>query len=156
LFRLFFGVFFVKMVKRRLHLEVRIRSSPPYPRSGGASRAEGGRVELCARWISRNPVGFRVHWCSFRSVSSDIRLSSLAMVATLVHWSFGVLARRLPVYLLQQALLRQALNGSSDGGVRMVARLRFALVSVVAARWSSDLIVIFITFGILCTVADDY
>jgi hypothetical protein len=47
----FFLVFFVKMVKRRLHLEVRIKSSSSYPRSGGASRADGGRVELCARRI---------------------------------------------------------------------------------------------------------
>ena len=33
---------------------------PPYPRSGGASSAGGGRVELCVRWISGDPVGFRV------------------------------------------------------------------------------------------------
>jgi hypothetical protein len=32
---LFSSVFF-KMVKRRLHLEIRIRSSTTYPRSGGA------------------------------------------------------------------------------------------------------------------------
>jgi hypothetical protein len=32
-------------------------------------------------------------------------------------------------------------------GVRTAARLRLALVSVVVARWSSDLIVIFINFG---------
>jgi hypothetical protein len=41
---------------------------------------------------------------------------------------------------------------SGDGGVRTAAHLRLALVSVVVARWSSDLIVIFITFGILCTL----
>jgi hypothetical protein len=78
------------------------------------------------------------------------------MVAALVRWSFRALARRLPVCLLQQALLRQALPGSGDGGVRTAARLRLALLSVVVARWSSDLIVIFITFGILCTAIDDY
>jgi hypothetical protein len=53
------------------------------------------------------------------------------------------------------ALLRQALSGSGDGGVKTAARLRLALVSVVVARWSSDLIIIFITFGILCTAVDD-
>jgi hypothetical protein len=40
------------MVRRRLHPEVRIRSFPPYPRSGGASSADVGRVELGARRIS--------------------------------------------------------------------------------------------------------
>jgi hypothetical protein len=35
LFSLFSSVFF-KMVKRRLHLGIRIMSSTPYPRSGGA------------------------------------------------------------------------------------------------------------------------
>jgi hypothetical protein len=113
-------------------------------------------VESCARRISRDPFGFRVCWCGFRSVSSDLRLSSLAMVVALVRWSFGVLAQRLPVCLLQQALLRQALPGSGDGGVKTAARLRLALVSIVVARWSSDLIVIFITFGILCIAIDDY
>jgi hypothetical protein len=113
-------------------------------------------VESCARRISRDPIIFRVRWCGFMSVSSDLRLSSLAMVAALVRWSFGALARRLPVCVLQQALLRQALPGSSDGGVKTAARLRLALVSVVVARWSSNLIIIFITFGILCTVIDDY
>jgi hypothetical protein len=144
------------MVKRRLHLEVRIRSSPLYPGSGGASRADGGRVESCAQRISRDPIGFRIHLCGFRSVSFDLRLSSLALVAALVRWSFGALARRLPACLLQQALLRKALPGSDDGGVRTAARQRLTLVPVVVARWSSDLIIIFITFGILCTVVDDY
>jgi hypothetical protein len=81
-------------------------------------------VESCARRISRDLVGFRVHWYDFRSVSSDLRLSSLAMVAALVRWSFGALSRRLPVCLLQQAL-----PGSDDGGVRTAACLQLALVS---------------------------
>jgi hypothetical protein len=135
------------MVKRRLHLEVRIRSYPSYPRSDGATRAGGGRVELCARRISRDPVGFCVCWCGFRSFSSDLQLSWLAMVAALVCWSFGALARWLPICLLQQALLQQAFPGSGDGGVRMAARLRLALVPVVVARWSSDLIVILLLLG---------
>jgi hypothetical protein len=78
------------------------------------------------------------------------------MVAALVRWSFGALARQLLVFLLQQALLRQALPDSGDGGARTEARLRLALVFVVVARWSSDLFVIFITFGTLCIVVDDY
>jgi hypothetical protein len=96
----------INILKRRLHLEVRIRSSPPYPCSGGASHAGGGRVELCARRISRDPIGFRVRWCGFRSVSFNLRLSSLAIVADLVRWFFGALARRLPICILQQALLQ--------------------------------------------------
>jgi hypothetical protein len=90
---------------------------------------------------------FRVRWCGFRPVSSDLRLSSLTMVAALVRWCLGALARRLPVCLLQQALLRQALPGSGDGGVRTAARLRLALVCVVVARWSSDLIVFLLLLG---------
>ena len=154
LFRFLSSVFF-EMVRRRLHLEVRIRSSSSYPRSGGASSADGGRVEAFVRRISWDPVRFRVRPCGCRSGSSDLRLSSLAMVTALVRWSFGALARRLPVCLLQQALLRQALPGSSEGGVRTAARLRLASVFVVVARWSEDLFVIFITFRILCTVVDD-
>jgi hypothetical protein len=88
------------MVKERLYLKVRIRSSPFFPHSGGASRAGGGRVESCARRILQDPVGFCVRWYDFRLISSDLRFSSLAMVAALVRWFFGALARRLPVYLL--------------------------------------------------------
>jgi hypothetical protein len=113
-------------------------------------------VESCARRISRDPIGFRVRWCGFRSISSDLKLSSWATVTALVRWSFGTLARRLPVCLLQQALLRQALPGSGDGGARTSARLRLASVFVVVARWSKDLLVIFITFGSVCTAIDDY
>lgn len=46
LFRIFFG-----MLKRRLRLGVRIRSSPLYPRSGGASSANGKRMESFVRRI---------------------------------------------------------------------------------------------------------
>jgi hypothetical protein len=63
----------------------------------------------------------------------------------LVRWSFGALARRLPVCPLQQALLRQALSGSDDGGERTAARLRLVLVFVVVARWSNNLFIFFIT-----------
>ena len=112
-------------------------------------------MELCVRQIFSDLVRFRVRSCGSRSGSSDLRLSSLAMVAALVCWSFRALARRLPVYLLQQALLRQALPGSSEERVRTAARLRLASLLVVIARWSEDLFVIFITFGILCTIVDN-
>ena len=115
-------------------------------------------MELCVRRIFWDPIRFhvRVHSFGYRSGSSYLQLSSLVIVAALVCWSFGALARRLPVCLLQQALLRQALPGSGDGGARTAARLRLALVFVVVARWSIDLFVIFITFSPLCTAIDDY
>jgi hypothetical protein len=50
------------------------------------------------------------------------------LVAALVCWYFRGLARRLPGCLQQQALLRQTLSGSGDGGARTAARLRLALV----------------------------
>jgi hypothetical protein len=78
----FFGVFF-GMMRRRLHLKVKIRSSPFYPCSGGASSIDGG---LCSRRISWDSFGFRVRWCGFKSVSSNLRLSSLATVVALVRW----------------------------------------------------------------------
>ena len=113
-------------------------------------------MESCVRRIPWDSVVFRIRWYGLRSVSSDLRLSSSAMIAALVCWSFGTLARRLPVRLLQQALLRQALPGSGDGGARTAARLRLVSVFVVVARWSIDLFVIFITFRTLCTDVDDY
>jgi hypothetical protein len=111
----FFYVFF-GIVRRRRHLEVRISYSLPYPRSGGASSTGGGRVESCVRQISWDLVGFRDRLCVFGSISSDLRFSSSAMVDALVCWSVGALARRFPVCLLQQALLRQVLPDSGDGG----------------------------------------
>jgi hypothetical protein len=152
----FFCVFF-QMVRRQRHREVRMRSPLPSPRSSDAPSASGGRVESCVRWILWHLFGFGFRWCGFRSFSSDIRLSSLAMVVALVRRSFGALARWLPVCLPQQTLLRQNLLGSGDGVAWTAARLRLALVFVVVARWSSDLFVIFITFlGTCCSVVDDY
>ena len=78
-------------------------------------------MELCVRQISWDLFGFCVRECGCRSVSSDLRFSSLAMVAALVRWSFGTLARRLPVCLLQQALLRQALPDSGERRARTAA-----------------------------------
>jgi hypothetical protein len=83
-----FSVFF-GMVRRWLYPDVRIRSSPPYPRSGVVSCIDGGRVESCVRPISWDPVGFRVRLCGFRSVFSDLRLSSLA--TRLLLWCAGPL-----------------------------------------------------------------
>ena len=78
----------------------------PYPRSDGASSTDGGRVELCVQRISRDPIGFHVRSCGFRSGSSDLRVSCLVMFVALVRWSFVALPRRLSVRLLQQSLLR--------------------------------------------------
>jgi hypothetical protein len=144
------------MVRRRRHPKIRIRSSPPYPRSGGAPSASGGRVETCVRQIFLDLFGFGNRWCGFKSVFFDLWFLSLAMVAALVRWSFEALARRLSVCLLQQALLRQSLLGFGDGGGRTAARLWLALVFVVVARWFNDLFVIVITLRTLYTVVDDY
>jgi hypothetical protein len=62
------------------------------------------------------------------------------MVDAPVSWSFGILARKLSIYLLQQAL-----SGSGNGGERMEVCLGLAVVSVVVARWSRN-ILIFIIF----------
>jgi hypothetical protein len=48
---------------------------------------------LCVPRISWDCVGFRVRWCGFNSSSSDLQISSLAMVAALGSWFFGSLAR---------------------------------------------------------------
>lgn len=103
-------------------------------------------------WVS---VGIHVCLCGFRSGSSDLWFSSLAMVAALVHWFFGDLGQRLPHRLLPQALVWQALPGSSDGGARTVAHLWLVLVLVAVVRWSEDLFVIFITFRTFGTAVDD-
>jgi hypothetical protein len=50
-------------------------------------------VESCVRRIFTDLFCFCYRWCGFRSVSSDLWLSLLVMVADLVRWSFGALAR---------------------------------------------------------------
>jgi hypothetical protein len=99
-----FCVFFW-MVRRQRHPKVSIRSSLPYPCSGGTPSASGGCVESCVLRIFSYLFGLGNRWCGFRSVSSDLWLSSFAMIAALVRWFFGALARRFSVCLLQQALL---------------------------------------------------
>ena len=133
-----------------------------YPRPDGASSIVGGRVEVCLHRISRDSVGTGLRWICldpifvrfrlgvYRFDPSDLRLSSLAMVATLVRWSYGALARR-----LSDCLLQQGLSGSGEGGAMTAAHLRLAPVLVVIARWSMDLVVIFITSSILCTAMID-
>jgi hypothetical protein len=122
----------------RQYPEVRIRFSLPYPRSGGASSIGGGRGVMCPAGFGRflwSFVWFQVSlfWSTFFIIGDD------CYSGVLVLWG---LARRLPVCQLQQALLRQALPGSGDGGARTAARLRLVLVFVVVARWSNDLFVI--------------
>jgi hypothetical protein len=51
--------------------------------------------------------------------SSDLQVSSLAMVIGPLHWFFDTLAQQL---FLQQALLRQGLSGSGDGGAKKMVR----------------------------------
>ena len=128
-----------------------IKVFPPSCHSGGASSTVGGHVEVCLRriylwWICSDVVVVRLRSCVFGLDFSDLRYSSSAAVAVLVRWSYGALARRLPDCLLQQVV-----PDSDEGGVMTAARLRLVSVIVVVARWSTDLDVIFIIFGIRCT-----
>ena len=97
---------------------------------------------ICTCWICLDLVVVRLCLCVFGLDSSYLCYSTTAVVAVLVRWSYGVLARRLPDYLIQQVL-----PGSDEGGAMTAARLRFASVLVVVARWSTDLDVIFINFA---------
>ena len=126
-----------------------IKVSPLSPRSGSASSIVGGRVEVCLRqiylwWICSDLVGVRLRSCVFGMDPSDLRYFSSAAVAVLGCWSYGALARRLPDCLLQQGL-----PGSGEGEAMTAARLRLAPVLVVVARWSTDMVVIFITSVVL-------
>jgi hypothetical protein len=123
--------------------------------SGGASSVSRGRVESCARRISWDSVGFRVYWCCFMLVSFNLRLPLLVIVDVLVWWYFEDWARWLLICLLQQALLRQVLPGSGDGGAMTAACLRLTLVSIIVA-WFKYLFIIFITFQTTSTAIDYY
>ena len=152
-----FSVLVGAMWRRRCPL-VGIMSPTFYPRSDGVSSIVGGRADVCLcrisrdsveaglRWICLDPVFVRLRSGVYRFDPSDLRLSSSAMVATLVRWSYGTLARRLP-----DSLLQQGLSGSGEGGAMTAARLRPAPVLVVVTRWSTDVVVIFITSVVLCT-----
>ena len=142
--------------RRRLSAN-EIGFSPPCPRSDGVSSIVGGRLEVCLRRISWDPVGVCLRWIRLDPVFARLRLcvcrlepsglcfSSSAAVAVLVRWSHGALARRLPDCLLQRCL-----PGSDEGGAMTAARLRLASEIVVVARWSTDLDVIF-TSSVFCT-----
>ena len=115
-------------------------------RSGGAYSTVSGRMKVCLRriylwWICSDLVVVRLRSRVFGLVLYDLRYSSSAVVAVLVRWSYGALARRLPDCLLQQVV-----PDSCDGGAMTAARLRLASVLVVVARWSMNLHVIFIFF----------
>jgi hypothetical protein len=53
------------------------------------------------------------------------------------------------IQVLDILLVRQALPRSNDGGARMVARLRLAIVSVVVAKWFRYLFVFLLLFRLL-------
>ena len=97
-----------------------------------------------------DPFFVRLRLGVYRFDPSDLQLSSSVMVATLVRWSYGALARRLPDCLLQQGL-----PDSGDGGVMTATHLRLAPVRVVVDTWSIDLVVIFIASCVLCTAMID-
>ena len=96
-------------------------------------------------WSSVDLFGFGLRSDVYRFDPSDLRLSSSMMVADLVCWSYGTLARR-----LSDCLPPQDLPGSGEGGAITAARLQLATVLVVVARWSTDMVVIFITSVVLC------
>jgi hypothetical protein len=79
----FFSVFF-GMLEQRLHLEDSLRSSLPYPRTGGASSTDGGRVESCVWQISWDQSFFMfVGVVYVRLIQSTV--ITLA-ISALVHW----------------------------------------------------------------------
>ena len=128
---------------------IKFSLSSPHP--GDASSIIGGHVEVCIRWICLwqiclDLVAVRLRLSGYRLSPFNLQYSSIVAVAVLLRWSYGVLARRLPDYLLQQVLL-----GSNEGGEMIAARPRLASAPVVVARWSSDLDVIFIISGVRCT-----
>jgi hypothetical protein len=79
LFSVFWGLFLVSfgMMRRRLHPDGRIISSPPYPHSGGAPSAIKRHVKFCVRRIFWDLVHLCVCLCGYRFGSSDLRFSSL-------------------------------------------------------------------------------
>jgi hypothetical protein len=74
----FFSSEFFEMVRQRLHLEITIMSSLPYLCSSGVASTG---AKLCVTQISWDPVGFPIRCRGFRSRSSGLHVSSLAMVA---------------------------------------------------------------------------
>ena len=73
------------------------------------------------------------------------------MVAALVHWFYGDLARR-----LLKRLLQQGLSGFGEEGTIPMVRLQLAPVLVAVGRWSMTLVVIFITSDLLCATMNKH
>ena len=76
-----------------------------YPRPDGENSIVGGCMEVCLyqiswdsagaglRWIYLDPVFVRLRSCGSRFDLSNLQLSSSAMVAALVCWSFETFPR---------------------------------------------------------------
>ena len=126
----------------------KVHPEMPYPCSGGASSTDGGRVELCVQRISRDPIGFHVRSCGFRSGPSDLRVSCLVMFVALVRWSFVALPSRLLV-----SLLWPALPDLDDGGAMTMARFGSYQCQQSSLGGPSTY---FINFWGICTTTDDY
>jgi hypothetical protein len=122
------------MVRRRLHPEVKIRSSCHILASVvRLAQAKGA-------W-SRVPDGSR----GIRSIFTFIVVVSCQYLPIYGchHWRWLLLwcLRSLGSYALQQDLLSEVFPGSIDGGVTMTAHLLFVLVSVVIASWFEYVVV---------------
>jgi hypothetical protein len=89
LFRLLFSALF-GMMRWQLHRDVGIRFSSSYPGFGCVSSTDEGLV-------GQSHVSDESCFCGSRLVPCDLGLSSLAMVASLVQWSFGALSCQLHV-----------------------------------------------------------
>jgi hypothetical protein len=84
LFRLFSNVLF-NIVRRWLHLEVRIRSFPSYLRFGGASSTFRGRVKFYVPLISPDLADFLSLWCGFKFGSTNLQVSGLAILYLVIQ-----------------------------------------------------------------------
>ena len=72
-------------------------------------RISGDSSGAGLRWIYLDPVHLRS--CGYKYDLSDLQLSSLAMVAALVCWSFEALARRLPTVYYNKVCPAPAMEG---------------------------------------------
>jgi hypothetical protein len=115
LFRLLFSALFW-MMRWQLHPDVRIRFSSSYPRFGCVSSTDKGLMDQIH-------VSGESCFCGSRLVPCDLELSSLAMVAALVQWSFRALSWQLHVCIYtttistMESFARLRLGeGGKDGG----------------------------------------
>lgn len=97
------------------------------------------------RWIYLNPV--------FGHVSTGLIIliyaSSSVLIVVLLRWSCEALGGGLP------NCLQEGLPGSGERGAITEAHLRLAPMFVVVTWWSTNPIVIFIIFSVLCIIATD-